>query len=134
MAGKRSRIDGGKRSKRDRRGRFRPGGPGGPGRRPVAQESIFLDTLRSVCSLQDWKAICKRAVEGAKRGERYCREWLSKYLLPDLEFPLAELRRLEQPPSEDALTALGGEVYVVVRKRSEEGDYIPLDRNDEDAD
>ena len=42
-----------------------------------------METLSSVCTLEDWRAICQRAIIDAKAGDHRARDWLSKYLLPD---------------------------------------------------
>ncbi|NLF73135.1 MAG: hypothetical protein GX575_29215 [Candidatus Anammoximicrobium sp.] len=66
-------------------GRFALGNPGGPGRPPIARERRYAETLATVCTVDDWREICERAVKDAKAGNRHAREWLSKYLLGEPE-------------------------------------------------
>jgi hypothetical protein len=62
-------------------GTFAPGNPGGPGRKPRPTEQRYLQTMMSVCSLEDWRQITLRAVQDAKQGDSSAREWLAKYLV-----------------------------------------------------
>ena len=66
---------------RDDHGCFAIGSPGGPGRPPIERERRYAETLASVCKVDDWLEICRRAVEDAKVGDHRAREWLSKYLI-----------------------------------------------------
>ncbi len=66
-------------------GRFALGNPGGPGRPPIARERRYAETMATVCTEDDWREICERAVQDAKDGNRHAREWLSKYLLGEPE-------------------------------------------------
>lgn len=68
---------------RDNHGRFARGNPGGPGRPPAEKERKYLTTLTSACTANDWREICQQAVEDAKKGDRYARDWLSKHLVGD---------------------------------------------------
>ena len=68
-------------AKRDSNGRFLPGTAPGPGRPPRVAEEAYLRTLTEVCTLEEWKAICERAVRDAKAGDATARNWLAKYLL-----------------------------------------------------
>jgi hypothetical protein len=68
---------------RDRRGQFAAGNPGGPGRPRRATEAEYLQALSQVVSVEDLRAIARRAVADAKRGNARARDWLSKYLLGD---------------------------------------------------
>lgn len=68
--------------KKKNKGQFVKGNPGGPGRKPVAQERRYLETLNTVCTEARWEAIVDKAVEQAVGGDKYARDWLSKYLLP----------------------------------------------------
>jgi hypothetical protein len=52
-----------------------------------------METLSSVCGVDDWAAICRRAVKDAKAGDHRARTWLSTYLLT-----IAGARR-EEPTS-----------------------------------
>ena len=76
--------------KRDDLGRFALGNSGGPGRPPIEHERKYIDTLRSACTVEDWQAICKRAVRDARGGDDKARNWLSKYLLGEPR-PLAQV-------------------------------------------
>jgi hypothetical protein len=66
---------------RDRLGRFVEGNCGGPGRpkRPIERE--YLGVLNEACSLTDWQAICFKAVQLAKEGDKPARDWLTHLLL-----------------------------------------------------
>jgi hypothetical protein len=66
---------------RDNHGRFAQGNPGGPGRPPTAKERGYLEALTAVCTLDEWRGICRRAVKDAKAGDARARDWLSKYLV-----------------------------------------------------
>lgn len=68
---------------RDEKGRFTPGRQAapGPGRPSRASERAYLEAMISVVSLDDWKAITRRAVSEAKKGNGYARQWLSEYLI-----------------------------------------------------
>jgi hypothetical protein len=62
-------------------GRFLKGNGGGPGRPAIAKEQAYTQSLAETCSIDDWRAICSRAVEDAKNGDHRAREWLGKYLV-----------------------------------------------------
>ncbi len=66
---------------RDERGRFVKGGPGGPGRPKREREIEYYRIMESAVSPADWRAICQKAVEQAKRGDPVARKWLSDYLV-----------------------------------------------------
>ena len=89
---------------RDYHGRFALGNPGGPGRPPTAKEHAYLETLGAVCTVDDWRSICCRAVRDARNGDRHARNWLSKYLLGDNQ-QLADLPAHDKPNSYDDLPA-----------------------------
>lgn len=67
---------------RDENGRFLQGCPGGPGRPKRTTELQYLAVISEAVSLDDWKQIITKAVSQAKRGNRYARHFLAKYLLP----------------------------------------------------
>lgn len=69
---------------RDAKGRFAPGNPGGPGRPPMQREGDRLATLREVVSADAWRGVCMRALKQALDGDHKAREWLSRYLLPQM--------------------------------------------------
>ena len=67
---------------RDELGRWVKGETGNPlGRAPRAREARYYTLTMSACSLKDWKAIIKRAVEQAKRGDGQARSFLAGYLI-----------------------------------------------------
>jgi hypothetical protein len=66
---------------RDRRGRFALGNRGGPGRPKRATEAEYLRALSRIVSVEDLRAIARRAVADAKKGSARAREWVSTYLL-----------------------------------------------------
>jgi hypothetical protein len=66
---------------RARDGRFAEGNAGGPGRPRRSVERDYLAVLSSAVTLEVWWAICDKAVELARNGDRHAREWLSHYLL-----------------------------------------------------
>lgn len=69
---------------RDKKGRFVKGNPGNPnakGRPRRDTEDKYLQALHSSVTNGDWKAICKKATEQAKSGDKAARQWLSDYLL-----------------------------------------------------
>ena len=69
---------------RDENGRFVKGNPGNPeatGRPPREVEDKYLHALKKSVTLTAWKAISKRAIGDAKKGDRAARQWLSDYLL-----------------------------------------------------
>ena len=66
---------------RDPTGRFIVGCPLGPGRPTRLTEKSYIKALSDECSLDDWRTICRRAVQDAVRGDRYARDWISKFLV-----------------------------------------------------
>jgi hypothetical protein len=66
---------------RDGLGRFATGNGGGPGRPKRATEAEYLRALSRIVSVEDLRAIARRAVADAKRGSARAREWVSNYLL-----------------------------------------------------
>ena len=77
-----NRIDGAE-TVRDESGRFVKGNPGGPGRPHRAVETDYLLALSDAVSLEDWKAICRRAVADALEGDGKARDWLTALLVRD---------------------------------------------------
>lgn len=51
------------------------------GRKSRAKEAAYLIRLHECVSIEDWEAVCIRALEDAKEGDRHARRWLSEYLL-----------------------------------------------------
>jgi hypothetical protein len=68
---------------RDGLGRFATGNGGGPGRPKGATEAEYLRALSRIVSVEDLRAIARRAVADAKKGNARAREWVSTYLLGD---------------------------------------------------
>jgi hypothetical protein len=66
---------------RNGNGQFAPGNPGGPGRPRRVAERDYLVTLTEECPPETWRAICRRAVADAEKGDAKARDWLSRYLL-----------------------------------------------------
>ena len=66
---------------RDKNGRFVKGNGGGPGRPKKEREVRYYEIMQTACTFADWKAICKKATEQAKRGDSVARKWLSDYLM-----------------------------------------------------
>ena len=66
---------------RDENGRFVKGHNGGPGRPKKEREEKYLDITMTACTFDDWKAIIKKAVDQAKRGDATARKWLGDYLV-----------------------------------------------------
>jgi hypothetical protein len=70
-----------KKNTRNDDGTFAPGNPGGPGRPKRSTETAYMSTVMEKCDLETWGAIVDKAVADAKEGDRYAREWLTRYLL-----------------------------------------------------
>jgi len=68
-------------AERDGNGRFVKGYGGGPGRPKKAREVRYSEIMQTACSFKEWRAICKKAVEQAKRGDATARKWLSDNLI-----------------------------------------------------
>jgi hypothetical protein len=58
-------------------------------RRPIERD--YLSSLNDVVSLEQWEAICQRAVDDAIAGDPKSRDWLAKWLLGRERMPLAKL-------------------------------------------
>jgi hypothetical protein len=50
----------------------------------LQKESDRLETLREVVTADAWRAVCMRALKQAVDGDARAREWLAKYLLPEV--------------------------------------------------
>ena len=61
-------------------GTFAPGNKIGKGR--PGNQVARLEKLESVVSMDEWGKICEVAKRQALKGNRYARDWLSKFLLP----------------------------------------------------
>ena len=71
---------------RDDKGRFAKGNGGGPGRPKKEREARYYDVLVSTISIDDWRAIIKRAIQDAKRGDTAARKFIADYLIgPPIE-------------------------------------------------
>ena len=92
---------------RDEAGKFAPGNSGGPGRPRRATERTYLLALSDALTLEDWKAIVRRAVEDARNGDAKSREWLSRYALGAEPTTLAQLAALEALGVDDDLLTEG---------------------------
>ena len=68
-------------TERDEQGRFISGNSGGPGRPPKKREERFLEITLESCTFADWRAIVKKAVDQARRGNATARKWLSDYVI-----------------------------------------------------
>lgn len=51
------------------------------GRQKRSTEDDYLRALCESVTIEDWKAIAKKATEQAMRGDKAARQWLSDYLL-----------------------------------------------------
>ena len=85
---------------RDKNGQFIKGNGGGPGRPPRKKEERFLEVSIAAVSLQDWRAIIKKAIKQAKSGDTQARKFLADYLLG--------------PPQQRLDVTSGGEPIVLV--------------------
>ena len=87
---------------RDDKGKFVKGNGGGPGRPPKVREERFYEITLSSVTFDDWKAIVRKAVSQAMKGDSTARKWLSDYLLG--------------PPQQKMdLTSGGEKLEIVVR-------------------
>ena len=68
-------------AERDESGRFVKGHSGGPGRPKKERELRFLEITLAACTFDDWKAVVKKAIDQAKRGDAVARKWLADYLI-----------------------------------------------------
>ena len=70
---------------RNKKGHWVKGGPSPnpKGRPSIAKEREYLKTLREVVTLDEWRKIAEKAVQQAKLGNRYARDWLARYLVPE---------------------------------------------------
>ena len=67
---------------RDENGRFVKGQTGNPNGRPKKEREIrYYEIMQSACTFSDWRAISKKAVEQATRGDAVARKFLADYLL-----------------------------------------------------
>ena len=72
------------RKDRDSKGRFLQGAKSpSPGRPPRRVEEQYLAATIGGCSLDDWSEIVAKAVQDAREGNRYARDFLARYLLPE---------------------------------------------------
>ena len=69
-------------TERDENGRFVKGHSGNPNGRPSKErEERFMEITLSAVTYTDWRAIVKKAVAQAKRGDNQARKFLADYLL-----------------------------------------------------
>ena len=72
------------RKDRDGRGRFLKGAKSpSPGRPPRRVEEQYLAATIGGCSIDEWSGIVAKAVEQASEGDRFARDFLARYLLPE---------------------------------------------------
>ena len=72
------------RKDRDGKGRFLKGAKSpSPGRPPRRVEEQYLAATIGGCSIDEWSAIVAKAVEQASEGDRFARDFLARYLLPE---------------------------------------------------
>ena len=72
------------RKDRDDKGRFLKGAASpSPGRPPRRVEESYLDATIGECTVEAWREIVAKAVADAREGNRYARDFLAKYLLPE---------------------------------------------------
>ena len=93
---------------RDGLGRFATGNGGGPGRPKRATEAEYLRALSRIVSVEDLRAIARRAVADAKKGSARAREWVSNYLLGD--------PALKPPPSTRRRRRISAAVFQAFRE------------------
>lgn len=104
--------------KRGPDGRFLKGGAGGPGRPPAAREIEYWAIARTACSLDDWAAILKAAVDAAKNGDSQARKWLAEILIGDPHKLRARQAAAQAKPAgsvADVAQILAGELASVGR-------------------
>jgi hypothetical protein len=75
-------------------GQFAPGNPGGPGRPRRATEREYLSAISESCTTDDWAAIVRKAVDDARAGDKFAREWLARFLVGNPEGSAPSLHAL----------------------------------------
>ena len=88
-------------------GKFKRGNPGGPGRPPKSRERAYLDATMSACPVEAWKAVVKRAVADARKGNAVARRWLSDILIGRDPVALTDLLGDLRGEIEEALRGRG---------------------------
>ena len=66
---------------RNEKGQFIKGNGGGPGRPKKEREERFYEITLEACTYDDWRAIVKKAVDQAKKGDQAARKFLADYLI-----------------------------------------------------
>ena len=66
---------------RDENGKFINGNGGGPGRPKKEREVRYAEIMQTACTFTEWRKICLKAVEQARRGDATARKWLADYLV-----------------------------------------------------
>ena len=76
---------------RDERGYWLKGtpSPNPKGRLPRSVDQAYLDVMLGECNLDEWRKICKIAVQDAQgkdaASRRYARDWLGRIIMPAIE-------------------------------------------------
>lgn len=86
-----------------------------------AKRNVYLDIMRQEVSQKEYREICKTAVAQAKRGDRYAREWLSKYLAPE------QPKQIDRSIIPTSLTAIMESVFSEKKEEPVEVDFKELD-------
>jgi hypothetical protein len=80
---------------RNGNGTFGAGNRFGKGRPPRPIERQYLAALSDAVTLDDWQAVCRRALEDAKAGDAKARDWLARYVLGEHPMKLLHLAAAE---------------------------------------
>jgi len=76
-------------------GRFAKGNPGGPGRPRRSVEIEYLAAIGDIVTVDIWRAIVRKAVVDAAKGNHQAREWLTRYLVGANPLTLTRLAAME---------------------------------------
>ena len=64
-------------------GTFCDGNAGGPGRLKRCVEKDYLRVLADLCTPDEWRVVCEKALWDAQKGDAPARTWLARYLIGD---------------------------------------------------